>query len=60
MTLRDLKCLQKVLEQKISLGLDIGSLDIFSEFSNEIKPRNFAFSIGVDFLKNSFSCFLKN
>ena len=31
------------------------SSDILSEFSSEIKPRNFAFSIGIDFLKNSFS-----
>ena len=55
MTLRDLACLEKILTQKISLGLDIGSFDILSEFSNEIKPRNFAFTVGVDFLKNSFS-----
>ena len=55
MTLRDLASLEKILNKKINLGLDIGSLDILSEFSDEIKPRNFAFSIGVDFLKNSFS-----
>jgi len=55
MTLRDLASLKKILSKKINLGLDIGSSDILSEFSNEIKPRNFAFSICVDFLKNSFS-----
>ena len=55
MTLRDLASLEKVLTQKINLGLDIGSSDTLSEFSNEVKPRNFAFSIGTDFLKNSFS-----
>ena len=55
MTLRDLASLKKILNKKINLGLDIGSLDILSEFSDEIKPRNFAFSIGVDFLKNSLS-----
>jgi 2-octaprenyl-6-methoxyphenol hydroxylase len=55
MTLRDLASLEKILTQKINLGLDIGSSDILSEFSSEIKPRNFAFSIGIDFLKNSFS-----
>lgn len=55
MTLRDLKCLQKVLEQKISLGLDIGSLDILSEFSNKSKPRNFSFLIGSDILKSLLS-----
>ena len=41
--------------EKINLGLDIGSFDVLSEFSSETKPRNFAFSIGVDILKNSFS-----
>ena len=55
MTLRDLTSLEKILKEKISLGLDIGSSDILSEFSNEIKSGNFAFALGVDFLKNSFS-----
>ncbi len=55
MTLRDLASLEKILNKKINLGLDIGSSDILSEFSDEIKPRNFAFSIGVDFLKRYFS-----
>ena len=55
MTLRDLVSLRKILSKKINLGLDIGSSDILSEFSSETKPRNFAFSICVDFLKNSFS-----
>ena len=35
--------------------MDIGSIDILSEFSDETKPRNFAFSIGTDFLKNYLS-----
>ena len=55
MTLKDLACLEKILTQKINLGLDIGSLDVLSEFSSETKPRNFAFAVGVDLLKNSFS-----
>ena len=55
MTLRDLSCLEKILNQKINLGLDIGSPDILAEFSSEAKPRNFAFSICIDLLKNSFS-----
>ena len=55
MTLRDLASLKKILSKKINLGLDIGSSDVLSEFSYETKPRNFAFSICVDFLKNSFS-----
>mgnify|MGYP002820948454 CR=1 FL=1 len=55
MTLRDLSCLEKTLNNKINLGLDIGSSDILSEFSNEIKARNFAYSMSIDFLKNFFS-----
>ena len=53
MTLRDLGCLEKILKEKINLGLDIGSSDVLSEFSNEAKPRNFSFSIGSDLLKNA-------
>jgi len=33
MILRDLMCLERILDKKISLGLDIGSTDILSEFS---------------------------
>ena len=55
MTLRDLKCLEKIVEGKINLGLDIGSSDVLSEFSNIIKPRNFSFSLGSDLLKSALS-----
>ena len=55
MTLRDLICLEKILKEKINLGLDIGSSDVLSDFTNEAKPRNFSFSIGSDLLKNALS-----
>ena len=55
MTIRDLKSLNKILSEKINLGLDIGSSDVLSEFSNEAKPRNFTLSIGSDLLKNALS-----
>ena len=55
MILRDLAFLEKIFYRKLSLGLDIGSVDILDEFSSNIKPINFAFSIGVDLLKNSIS-----
>ena len=55
MTLRDLRCLKKILKEKINLGLDIGSSDVLSDFNNEAKPRNFSFSIGSDLLKNMLS-----
>ena len=55
MTLRDLFSLDKLLTEKIKLGLDIGSPDILLEYSKEIKLRNFAFLISLDFLKSCFS-----
>jgi len=55
MTLRDLKCLERILKEKINLGLDIGSSEILSDFTNETKPRNFSFSLGSDILKNMLS-----
>ena len=55
MVLRDLSSLKKILRSKINLGLDIGSPDILTEFSREVKPRNFAYSLGIDFIRNCFS-----
>ena len=55
MVLRDLSSLEKILEEKTNLGLDIGSSDILSEFSQETKSRNFAYSMGINFLKDSFT-----
>ena len=55
MILRDLISLEKILKNKINLGLDIGSSDILSEFSSEIKSRNLAYSLGIDFIKKGFA-----
>ena len=55
MILRDLIILEKTLEQKLNLGLDIRSLDVLKEFSDEITPRNFVYSIGIDLLRKTFS-----
>ena len=55
MIIRDLIKLEKILKNNINLGLDIGSSDILSEFSNETKSKNFAYSLGIDFIRNSFS-----
>ena len=55
MALRDLVSLEKILKNKIKLGLDVGGSDILSEFSLEVKPRNFVYSMGIDFIKNIFS-----
>ena len=55
MVLRDLSSLKKIFKNKISLGLDVGSLDVLSEFSKEIKPRNIIYALGIDFIKSIFS-----
>ena len=55
MILRDLIILEKVLKNKIDLGLDIGSEDTLLDFSEQTKSANFAYSMGIDFLKNIFS-----
>jgi len=60
MTLRDLASLKQKLKNKIELGLDIGSSDILSEYSDEIKPRNFIYSLGIDLVKDLFSKEKKN
>ena len=57
MILRDLKNLKKILIERINYGLDIGSSDSLSEFSDQTKPRNFVYSMGLDFLR---SCFKPN
>ena len=58
MILRDLMSLEKILKNKIELGLDVGSSDNLLEFSNEVGPRNFVYSFGINFIKDFFS--LKN
>ena len=55
MVLRDLVELEKILKNKISLGLDVGTNDVLSEYSKEIKSSNFIYSIGIDFVKKFFS-----
>jgi len=55
MILRDLFNLEKILKKKINLGLDIGSSDVLYEFSNEIKSKNFLYSVGIDFIRKFFT-----
>jgi len=55
MVIRDLIDLEKILKNKINLGLDIGSSDVLLEFSNKTKSRNLIYSLGIDFIRNSFS-----
>ena len=55
MILRDLYSLKKNLSSKMDLGLDIGTDNTLAEFSSETKSNNLVYSLGIDFIKNSFS-----
>ena len=55
MVLRDLSSLEKVLKNRIKLGMDIGSPDVLLEFSQKAKPANLIYSLGIDLLKSFFS-----
>jgi len=55
MILRDLSYLEKILRDKINLGLDIGSMDTLIEFSDETKTKNFVYSMGIDIIRNCFN-----
>jgi len=54
MTIRDLRILSKIIEDKIELGIQLDSL-IFSEFENKTKDKNFVFSKAIDFIYESFN-----
>ena len=60
MTIRDLTVLENTLKKNITLGLDIGNVDVLHEFTKVAKPRNLIYSLGIDFLKNFFSIKEKN
>jgi len=55
MALRDLNNLEKLLKNKLRLGLDIGSSDILSEFYNLRKTNNLIHSLGIDFVRTIFN-----
>ena len=60
MTLRDLKNLQKVLKERLNLGLDVGTEDVLYKFTKLVKSKNFVYSLGIDFLRNIFMVKNKN
>tara|TARA_Y100001970_G_C14214385_1_gene848766 strand:- start:459 stop:1631 length:1173 start_codon:yes stop_codon:yes gene_type:complete len=60
MTLRDLKNLQKVLKERVNLGLDVGTEDVLHKFTKLVKSKNFVYSLGIDFLRNIFMVKNKN
>ena len=58
MTIRDIKDLSEIIQNKIDLGLGLDNL-ILEEFENKTKNRNFIFSNGIDFIYEFFK-FEKN
>ena len=54
MMIRDLNVLTEILKNKVNLGLDVGSDEVLSEFTNMTKSKNFAYAFGIDFIRKSF------
>jgi 2-octaprenyl-6-methoxyphenol hydroxylase len=59
MTIRDIKVISKIIQNKIDLGLQLDSL-IFEEFEKKVKHKNFIFSNGIDFIYEFFNFDKKN
>ena len=53
MSLRDIKLLSNLIDEKINLGLDLDS-SIFQEFQKKSKDKNFIFSTGIDWIYELF------
>ena len=54
MTIRDIKILSRIIQNKIDLGMQLDS-SILSEFEKETKNKNFLFSNSVDFIYEIFN-----
>jgi 2-octaprenyl-6-methoxyphenol hydroxylase len=54
MTVRDLRILTKIIEDKIELGLQLDS-SILNEFEKKTKDKNFVFSKAIDLIYESFN-----
>ena len=54
MTIRDIKVLSKIIQNKIDLGLQLDS-SILNEFEKETKNKNFLFSNSIDFIYEAFN-----
>ena len=54
MTLRDIKILLKIIQNKQNLGLPLNNL-VNQEFEQSIKHKNFIFSNGIDFVYEFFN-----
>ena len=54
MSLRDIKQLSELIDQKLNLGLDLNN-SILSEFQKKTKSSNFIFSSGIDLIYELFN-----
>ena len=54
MTIRDIKVISKIIQNRIDLGIQLDSL-ILEEFEKKTKHTNFIFSNGIDFIYKFFN-----
>ena len=54
MSLRDIKCLSQLIDEKTDLGLDLDTT-ICHEFEKKMKDKNFIFSVGLDWIYEIFN-----
>jgi len=54
MTIRDIKVISKIIQNKIDLGMQLDS-SILTEFENKTKDKNFLFSNSIDFIYEAFN-----
>ena len=54
MTIRDIKILSKIIQNKIDLGMQLDSL-ILKEFEKKTRNKNFIFSSSIDFIYEAFN-----
>ena len=54
MTIRDIKILSEIIQNKIDLGIQLNS-SILSDFEKETKNKNFLFSSSIDFIYEVFN-----
>ena len=54
MTIRDIKTLSKIIQNKIDLGMQLDS-SILADFEKETRNKNFLFSNSIDFIYEVFN-----
>ena len=54
MTIRDIKVLSEIIQNKIDLGLELDASTL-EKFQKQTKNKNFIFSSGIDFVYNYFN-----